>query len=124
MKKYLFVWSVLFLLATTATQAQTGTAYFAGKWKVLLKGIPNGDATVILSLDKKGESLSGVLTDESGNKVADLNSVTVKGDTLTVFFFAEGHDVDLTLTKKDKNKVTGTLVNMFEAEGERVTGKK
>jgi len=40
--------------------------------------------------------------------------------TAKVYFNAQGYDVNLVMTKKDEDHITGNLIGMFEAEGERL----
>ena len=50
MKKASFLsWLLFFLLLSTnmLAQSKSGADYFKGTWSVLVKGTPNGDATLI-----------------------------------------------------------------------------
>jgi hypothetical protein len=42
------------------------------------------------------------------------------GDKATVYFNTQGYDVNLELNKKDDDHVTGSLMGMFDADGDRV----
>ena len=113
---------VLLLFAVgVKAQTQTGNAdYFAGKWSVLLKGLPNGDTKMFFVLEKKDTTMTGVVQDSTGTEVAKIDKVELKENTATVYFSAQGYDVNLAMTKKDDDHVTGNLMGMFDAEGERV----
>ena len=126
MKKFKAVLVILFLLyITTAVKAQTSnTEYFSGKWSVILKGIPNGDAKMIFVLEKKVDSLTGVVLDTTGNQISKIDKAELKDTTVTLYFNAQGYDVSLVLNRKDEDHVTGSLLNMFDAEGERIKAKK
>jgi len=126
MKKFKAVLVILFVLSiTTAVKAQTSnTEYFSGKWSVILKGTPNGDAKMIFVLEKKVDSLTGVVLDTTGNQISKIDKAELKDTTVTLYFNAKGYDVSLVLNRKDEDHVTGSLLNMFEAEGERIKGKK
>ena len=127
MKKLTTVFAVMFLLLITINsnaQSKTGTDYFEGKWSVLLKGIPGGDSKLIFVLEKKDTTITGVVRDTTGAEISKLSSVELKGDEITLFFTAQGYDVNLALKKKDEDHVTGSLMGMFEAEGERVKEMK
>jgi len=122
MKKLsLFFAGVLVLLVSLSVNAQskTGADYFAGKWSVLLKGLPNGDSKMIFELEKKENTITGVVRDTTGTEISKITSVELKETEITVYFNAQGYDVNLLLTKKDEDHVTGSLMGMFEAEGER-----
>ena len=123
MKKLTTVFAGLFLLLVTFNsnaQSKTGADYYEGKWSVLLKGIPGGDTKLIFILEKKDTTITGVVKDTTGAEITKLTSVELKGDEITLFFTAQGYDVNLALKKKDEDHVTGSLMGMFEAEGERV----
>ena len=114
---------LVFLLFAVGVKAQTQTGnadYFAGKWSVLLKGLPNGDTKMFFVLEKKDTSMTGVVQDSTGTEVAKIDKVELKENTATVYFSAQGYDVNLAMTKKDDDHVTGSLMGMFDAEGERV----
>ena len=115
----------IFILSTGAkAQAQTGAAYFTGKWNVLVKGTPNGDAKMTFVLDKKDSTLTGVVQDSTGKEIAKIDKVELNGDKATVYFNAQGYDVNLEMNKKDEDHVTGSLMGMFDSEGERVKNVK
>lgn len=115
----LFLFSGAFSL-----KAQTTTVdYFAGKWSVLLKGIPQGDTRLIFVLDRADTTLAGVVQDTTGAEVAKLDKVELADSSITVYFSAQGYDVSLVMNKKDEDHVVGTLMNMFDAEGERIKAK-
>ena len=123
MKKLsLFFAGIFFLLLSVTTNAQTktGADFFEGKWSVLVKGLPDGDRKMNFVLDKKDAALTGALQDTTGKEITKLTSVELKDKTATLFFTTNGYDVNLEITKKDEDHVTGMLMGMFEAEGERV----
>lgn len=123
MKKLsLLVTGLFMLLLSINAHAQSGTGadYFTGKWSVLLKGLPNGDTKMIFILEKKDTLMTGVVQDSSGTQIAKLDKVEIKGTTATVYFNAQGFDVNLVMNKKDDDHITGSLMGMFDAEGERV----
>jgi len=118
--KLLFAGLIL-LTSTISLKAQTSTVeYFAGSWTVLLKGTPNGDVRMIFKLDKMKDSLTGVVQDSTGVEIAKISKIDQKENEITAYFTAQGYDVNLVLTKKDDDHVTGSLMGMFEAEGERI----
>jgi hypothetical protein len=74
-------------------------------------------------LSKKGDSLTGVVQDSTGKEISKIDKVDLKDTTATVYFSAQGYDVNLVMNKKDDDHVTGNLMGMFEAEGERKKSK-
>lgn len=126
MKKLHSLFAVLFcLLFSLHGKAQASAAdYFAGKWNVLLKGLPQGDTRMIFVLEKSGDKITGVVQDTSGKEISKLSNADLKEGEITLYFTAQGYDVNLYLKKKDDDHAAGSLMGMFDAEGDRVKAIK
>ena len=127
MKRSIQVFIGLFMLVSSINvhaQSKAGADYFNGKWSVLLKGTPNGDVKMIFILESKSDSISGTVQDTSGVELSKITNVELKDNEITLYFNVQSYDVNLLLTKKDADSVTGSLMNMFEAEGVRVKSIK
>lgn len=122
MKKVSSFAGLLFLLLSSNVHAQskTGSDYFTGKWNVLIKGTPGGDAKMFVVLDKKDSTMAGAIQDSTGNETTKISKVELADNEAKVYFTAQGYDVYLTMDKKDDDHVTGSMMGMFDAEGERV----
>jgi len=123
MKKFTSVLvGILCLVVSVSANAQSkvGADYFKGKWSVLLKGTPNGDAKMIFVLENKNDSITGVVQDTAGAEISKITNVELKDNEVTLYFNAQGYDVNLLMTKKDDDHTTGSLMSMFDAEGERI----
>lgn len=118
----LIISGLLFLLFSQKMIAQIPPAdYFAGKWTIVAQGTPNGDAKFLVSLQRKDGKLQGVILDPATNKeTSKIDKVEEKEKSVTVYFVGGGYDVYLFLEKKDDDHVTGSLMDMFDATGERV----
>jgi hypothetical protein len=117
----LFLAGLFLLLLSLHVKAQTSTAdYFTGKWNVVVKGTPNGDARMFVVLEKKDTTLTGAIQDSTGTEMSKIDSVTLGESSATVFFNAQGYDVNLVMNKKDDDHITGNMMGMFDADGERV----
>ena len=114
----------LFLSLSVSAQSKTGGEYFTGKWSVLVKGTPNGDAKMTVSLDKKDSTMTGVILDSTGTEMAKISKVELTEKEATVYFTTQGYDVYLTMTKKDDDHITGSMMGMFDAEGDRIKAIK
>ncbi len=113
--------SVASAQAKDSAQSQAKPDYFAGKWKVLVKGVPGGDAKMTVNFERKDTALTASLLDSTGNEVGKVNKVMENEQSITVYFTAQGYDVDLILEKKDDDHVAGNMMGgMFEAEGDRI----
>jgi hypothetical protein len=123
MKKASFLsWLLFFLLLSTnmIAQLKPGADYFKGKWNVLIKGTPNGDTRMIVLLENKNDSMTGVIQDTTSTEISKISKIELTDTSATVYFTAQGYDVDLVMNKKDNDHITGSLMSMFDAEGERV----
>jgi hypothetical protein len=118
--------AAVLIIVSTGAMAQTtsGADYFTGKWNMLVKGLPNGDTKMFVVLDKKDTTLAGAIQDSTGTEISKFSKVELKGDGVTVYFTAQGYDVYMTMNKKDEDHVTGSMMDMFDAEGLRVTAAK
>jgi hypothetical protein len=113
--------AILFILSTGAmAQTQTVPDYFAGKWNMLVKGLPNGDTKMIVVLEKKDTTLVGVIQDSVGTEISKFSKVDIREKGVTVYFTAQGYDVYLSMIKKDEDHITGTMMDMFDAEGTKI----
>jgi len=124
MKKLIFLpvgLFFLFLSLNACAQSKTGADFFAGKWNVLITGTPYGDLKRVYILDKKDNTLAGTVLDgATGKEISKCSKVDVKDNEVTLYYSALGNDVNVILTKKDEDHVTGKALGMFDASGERV----
>jgi hypothetical protein len=119
------VTGMFFLFSTVAmSQSNTGADFFAGKWNMLVKGLPNGDTKMFVVLDKKDTTLAGVIQDSTGVEISKFSKAEMRKDGVTVYFTAQGYDVYMTMNKKDDDHITGSMMDMFEAEGSRTGSTK
>ena len=120
MKKAFLIISGIILFASQLTFAQDNAPdFFLGKWNVTVIGTPNGDAKFVLQVENKEGALTAAILGEDG-KSQKVDRVETKPNAITVYWFAEGYDVNLTLTKKEDGKVEGDLMSMFTAKIEKV----
>ena len=125
MKKVSLLFAGLFFLLLSINvhaQTKTGADYYAGQWNILVKGTPDGDRKMVFVLEKKDTALAGVVQDTTGREISKIDKIDLSGTTATVYFNASGHDVNLEMNKKDEDHLTGSLLGMFDAEGDRVKG--
>ena len=127
MKKVSVLFAGLFFLLLSLNvnaQTKTGADYFVGKWNVLVKGTPDGDRKMIFVLEKKDTTMTGVVQDSTGKELSKIDKVELNGDKATLYFTVQSYDVNLEMNKKDDDHITGSVMGMFEAEGDRVKTTK
>ena len=108
------------LLITVAAFAHLAPSFYAGKWDVLVKGTPQGDAHIMFTIVDTDGKLSGTYTDPESKKEVPLTSVSEKDGKFTTEFTIMTYDVNLALEKVDETHVKGSMMGMFEATGERL----
>jgi hypothetical protein len=107
--------------AQTAAPAAAGTTdYFPGKWNIVVKGTPNGDAKMTFVIERKDGKLGGAVQDSTGKEMTKITSIEEKDKTITAAFTIQSYDVTLTLEPVDADDVKGSLMGMFDATGVRV----
>ena len=110
------------LVFSVAAEAQAPADYFVGKWEVTVAGLPDGDVTSIVTLERKDGKLTGTML-QKGKSASEANKFTKteeKTGSVTAYFTAGAYDVYLFLEKKDDNNVTGSMMDMFDCTGVRV----
>jgi hypothetical protein len=124
MKKFIalvFVLTTLFSTSTFASKPDP-TDFFAGKWKIMVMGTPNGDVTFATNLIRKDGVLTGQLKIVGDDSVPliDIAKIEDSSDKVVMYFTIQGYDVNTELTKVDTDNLKGSLMGMFEAKAARV----
>jgi len=91
--------TLLLLTSVNLNAQQEPSDYFAGKWEVLLEGTPSSDVTMIMTLDRNDGKLEG---------------------SIAVNWTSQGYEVYLELKKMDEDNISGSLMDMFSASGQRI----
>jgi hypothetical protein len=125
MKKAAIILVILLSAVAFKSNAQTATPtdFFAGKWEMVIVGTPNGDAKLVTDLVRKDGKLSGELKDPTGTnpEALPITSITEEGNKLTLYFTAQGTDVNMDLVKVDDDHLKGSIMNgMFDASAVRI----
>ena len=122
MKKLSSVFAGLFFLVLSfSANAQTKNVdYFIGKWNVVVEGTPGGDAKMIVHVEKKDTVWSGAVLDTASTEISKISKIEKGENSITVYFTSQGYDVNLLMERKDDDHVTGNMMGMFEAKGERI----
>ncbi|MEP0713411.1 hypothetical protein [Algoriphagus sp.] len=111
---------VLVTLSFAFTTFTPSPEYYEGKWSVLVKGTPNGDATIPMRFETKEGKTTGFITEEGASEETKMTSVNISGEVLNAAFTVSGYDVTMALKKVDDDHANGDLMGMFDVEGTRV----
>lgn len=84
------------------------------------KGLPSGDTKIFVVLNKSDITMTGSIQDSTGTEISTISKADLTDSSVNVYFTAQGYDVNLLMTKKDDDHITGSMMSMFDAEGERV----
>jgi cytochrome c len=95
-------------------------AYFLGKWNATAKGTPNGDVTIPVKFESKAGKLTGTFVDPESKEEKAMTGVEIDGAALKMTFSVMGYDITISITKKDDNTATGSLMDMFDVVAVRV----
>jgi hypothetical protein len=116
--------AVILIVIAAKVNAQTQTNYFIGKWDVLVKGLPSGDAHMKFNIADSAGHMKGALLDTSAvHKDIPMTKIEQVGDKITLYFSTQGYDLSLLLAKKDDDHATGSLMGMFDADATRLKEK-
>lgn len=116
-----FLASMFFLLFFSNAASAQQKNFFTGKWDVLVVGTPQGDAKMVIEFIEKDGVLSGNVFDPVTNKeISKLNKIEAKEKSITGYFTSQGYEVYLFLEKEGPDKVSGSLMDMFDASGTRI----
>lgn len=125
MKKAVFlrVMCMLMVLSSFVAKAQGESKdYFIGRWEVSVPGLPVGDVVMMVDVARVDGILKAEISSEG--QIMKVDKLVEKENYITLYFNGSGYDVDLTLTKKSKNEVTGYMLGQFDAKGKRIVNKK
>ena len=125
MKKTGIVLVILFLGIAFQGYSQTATPtdFFAGKWEIAIMGTPNGDSKLVTDLIRKDGKLTGALKDPTGQNPDGfpITNIVEDANKLTLYFTAQGTDVNLDLEKVDDSHLKGSIMSgMFDATAVRI----
>lgn len=116
----MMITAILMVLSIGVVNAQSDD-FFAGKWKFEVTGMPQGDATMTLTLTRDSEgNLTGNIIQNEGDAPIELTRVDEKkGKSITAYFKASGYDCYIFAEKTGDDEVEGSVMDMFDAIGKK-----
>ena len=113
---YIFILSFLMV---NGSFAQESTSFFTGKWYLIIKGMPQGDAKSILTITEKDGRFSGKITNPiKPSELVDLLELNISETTITAKFRAFETELPLSLEKVN-DELRGMLMQRFPTEGSK-----
>lgn len=109
-----------FAALSFASKPTLDEKYFEGKWAVLVKDTPQGDATIPMRFETKDGATKGYFMEDASGTEKVMSSVSINGDVLTAYFNITGYDVYISLRKVDDDNASGSLMDMFTAQAKRM----
>ncbi len=124
MKKLKFLMVVL-LTSSFLSGFTKAEDYFLGKWEIMVAGTPNGDIKFATDLQRKDGKLTGELTIPADPNAPAIPIINIEEETdkITLYFSAQGYDLNLELNKVDQDNMKGSLMGMFDSKAIRVKEK-
>lgn len=124
MRKVNIVVPVLVVLTLLSSFIQADD-FFLGKWEIMVAGTPNGDIKFATDLQRKEGKLFGELTipADPNAPAIPISNIEEGTDKITIYFSAQGYDLNLDLEKVDQDNLKGTLMGMFDSKAVRVKVK-
>ncbi len=120
MKKLILAAVLLVCVAGLALAASNSPEYFEGKWNVLIKGTPQGDATIPMRFETKEGITKGYFMADASGQEFEMSSVAITDGKLTAAFNIQGYDVDINMSEVDADNAAGSLMGMFDLSASRV----
>lgn len=124
MKKTVLLFTAIFAILFSISlnsQAQANSDYFVGKWNVLVTGTPNGDAKMVVVMQRVDGKLKAEFVGNDQPEVPKVSNIEETEKSVRIYFTASGYDVYLYLENKGENHVEGNMLDMFDAKGDRAT---
>lgn len=114
------VTAILMTMVACVANAQDKEDFFVGKWNFEVTGMPQGDATMILTLSRGEDGkLTGSILRE-GESPMELTRVDEKKDkSITAYFNSGGYECYIFAEKTGDNEVEGSVMDMFDAIGKK-----
>lgn len=115
---------MVLILTVYSVKAQvTEGDFFIGKWNVIVEGTPSGDSKMEVLVEEKDGEIVCFMKNETG-EFSQVDRLEITNEEFTAYWNTGGYNVYLFMEKTDDNEIEGTLMDMFDATGERVVEKE
>ncbi|MCP9770501.1 cytochrome C [Lacihabitans sp. LS3-19] len=93
--------------------------FFAGNWTFTIYGTPQGDAEMLLALDRTEGKLSGTVTPKGQSALVNIDKIEEGENNIKLFFKMAGFDLNVSLEKEDNDTLSGKMMGMFKTKAIR-----
>ena len=125
MKKLLSIALFVFAMLSVDSIAQPiqSDDFFVGTWEVMILGTPYGDVKMIAQLSRVDGKLTGTLEPvmEPSPGSIPIDRIDEAGESITIYFYAEGNDIDLRLSKVDDDNLKGYVMGQMSSTAKRIS---
>lgn len=111
------------LVSNGFAQTDSSEDFFVGTWEVIILGTPYGDVKMIAQLSRVDGKLSGTLEPvmEPSPGSIPIDRIDEAGESITIYFYAEGNDIDLRLSKVDDDNLKGYVMGQMSSTAKRIS---
>lgn len=115
------VMAFVFVTIQSNAQDQNFEQFYLGKWQLTAYGLPQGDIEMLVMFEKKDGKMCGkISTVDDNSEAIAFTKVELEGGSITAYYTAQGYDVYFVLEQEEGGKVKGSMMDMFDMEGEKV----
>ena len=75
---------------------------------------------MVVGFEKNNDTIIGSINDSDGKELYKVTDTTIGDESVTVNFIGSQGTTPLYLKKRDENHLTGDIMGMFSASGERI----
>jgi hypothetical protein len=118
MKKFYFLSALLLLCVSLGVMAQDNDKLI-GTWDVTVQDTPQGNVNVHLTIEKVDGTIKAKFK-QAGSDQETSATVSEQENGITMYFFAEGYDLYMTVRLDGDDAVSGYLVDQFPVKGSRM----
>lgn len=121
MRKIALLLFALMLGISVYSQAQSNDVLI-GTWDIVVEDTPQGNVNVHLIIEKVDGKLKAKFKPVGSNQESPISNISEQENGITLYFFAEGYDLYMTVrpAAEDTDTVTGFLVDEFPVKGKRL----
>ena len=101
-------------------EAAAPTDFYVGSWETTVIGTPQGDAVMVLNLERKDGKLTGTIKPKTGDIPAEtLEKVEEADGKIMIYFKMSGFNINVNLEKVDADNLKGSMMGMFTTKATR-----